>query len=91
MHRDAAQDVAERAVGNAPFVFRAIGVVRPAEHEFRAGFGGEDVPALRFADRLVFDALRVGIVGMHLHGERFARIDDLREHRKALRADRRVR
>ncbi len=67
VHGHATQDLAERAVGHAPFVFGPIGIVRPTEHEFGPGGGREDVPAFRFSDRLMFHALRVGIVGMHLH------------------------
>ena len=49
---------------------------------FAPGLRGKHVPALRLAEGLMFDALRVGVVGMHLHRKPVVRRDDLRQHRK---------
>ena len=60
--RHAPQNLAERAVGHAPFVLFARRVARPAVDEFGAFVRRENVPALGFAVVLMLDALCIGVI-----------------------------
>ncbi len=80
--RNAPQDVAERSVFDAALVFFARRRFRPTQHKLRTRLGFENHPTFGLAERLVLDALRVRIVGMDLHRQVLARVDDLRENRK---------
>jgi len=75
---DLAQDVSQRSVGNPALIFGAIGIVRPPEYQLRARLRVEDEPTLGLAERLMFDTLRVGIVGMDLHREPISCVDNFR-------------
>jgi hypothetical protein len=82
LHRDVAQQFAQRSVGYARKVFLARRVACPAVDQLCVGLRVENVPALRLAEGLMLDSLGIGVVGMHLHGKPVVCGNDLRQYRK---------
>lgn len=77
---DLPQKLSQGSVRDAAFVFAAGGLALPTDDQLRIGRSGEDVPALGLPERLMFDALCIAVVRMHLHRQPVVRGDDLREN-----------